>query len=172
MGIVRWTEEELAAWRQQYELRAKHQQSELREPVFATVAPKPNAGAALSAKRARSSEAPDIEGALVVDLMQARLGGFERNYRFDPKRKFELDFAWVAERVAVEVQGGLHSRGAHVRPVGYTRDAQKARRAQLMGWIVLSCTAGCVRDKSIIVDVETALELRRPGLMHMGTVGR
>jgi len=114
-----------------------------------------------SGKRERSSEAPDIEGALVVELQRAGLGGYERNYRFDPRRRLELDFAWIAARVAIEVQGGVHSRGAHVRPEGYRRDAEKSRRAQLMGWLVLPCLAADVKDLSIIADVETALELRR-----------
>ena len=99
----------------------------------------------------------------MVDLMQAGLGGFERNYQFDTPRRWELDFAWLTSRVAIEVQGGVHSRGAHVRPDGFQRDCRKSRRAQLMGWIVLPCTAADLKDKSIIADVETALELRRPG---------
>lgn len=114
-------------------------------------------------KRDISTAPPDIEGALAVDLMQAGLGGFERNYRFDLPRRWELDFAWPMARVAIEVQGGLHSYGAHVRPAGYKRDAAKSRRAQLMGWILLPCTAADLKDKSIIADVETALEIRRPG---------
>lgn len=122
---------------------------------------KASAAGRASGKRERSTEAPDIEGALVVELQRAGLGGYERNYKFDPRRRLELDFAWVSARVAIEVQGGIHSRGAHVRPEGYRRDAEKSRRAQLMGWMVLPCLASDVKDRSIIADVETALELRR-----------
>jgi very-short-patch-repair endonuclease len=153
---IRWTPEQYDAWKK----------TTGKDParVELPTDPKPaNAGAALSAKRERSSAAPDLEGALVVDLMQAGLGGFERNYQFDTPRRWELDFAWLSARVAIEVQGGVHSRGAHVRPDGFKRDCRKSRRAQLMGWIVFPCTSADLKDRSIIADVETALELRRPG---------
>lgn len=153
---VRFTEAEVAVI-----------QARFRGEVAAVAPPAPASKAAAAgakgARRERSTAPPDIEGALVVDLMQAGLGGFERNYQFDRPRRWELDFAWLMQRVAIEVQGGVHSRGAHVRPAGYRRDSQKSRRAQLMGWIVLPCTAADLSDRSIIADVETALELRRPG---------
>lgn len=154
---VRYTEVEFATvqarMRGEQERAQEHAQEQRR-----TLAQKAGTTAA---RRDRSTAPPDIEGALVVDLMQAGLGGFERNYQFDRPRRWELDFAWLMQRVAIEVQGGMHSRGAHVRPAGYRRDSQKSRRAQLMGWIVLPCTAADLSDKSIIADVETALELRR-----------
>lgn len=150
---IRWTPEQLAAWEKQRGVEP----SRVELPTDTKAA----AAGRASGKRERSSEAPDIEGALVVELQRAGLGGYERNYRFDPRRRLELDFAWIAARVAIEVQGGVHSRGAHVRPEGYRRDAEKSRRAQLMGWIVLPCLAADVKDRSIIADVETALELRR-----------
>lgn len=146
------------------EAEAAQLQANLRgEAAPSPAAAKAAAAGRMSGARERSTKAPDIEGALVVDLLQAGLGGFERNYQFDPVRKWELDFAWVMARVAIEVQGGVHSRGAHVRPVGFKRDCRKSCRAQLMGWIVLPCTAADLKDKSIIADVETALELRRAG---------
>jgi very-short-patch-repair endonuclease len=151
--VIRWTEAELAAH------RARQRGEAEPAPPAPTAA---SAAARASAKRERSTEAPDIEGALVVELQRAGLGGYVRNHRFDPRRRLELDFAWLVPRVAIEVQGGIHSRGAHVRPKGYQRDAEKSRRAQLMGWLVLPCTAEDVRTGAIVEDVETALELRRP----------
>lgn len=150
---IRWTEAELAA------ARARLAGGEVKPEPAQTAA---SAAARASAQRERSSEAPDIEGALVVELQRAGLAGYVRNHRFDPRRRLELDFAWVSAKVAVEVQGGIYSRGAHVRPAGYKRDAEKARRAQLMGWMVFPCTAEDVRTRAIVADVETALELRRP----------
>lgn len=154
---IRWTDDELADAQRRMAgvMQAQIGVGEIKKRTAAA-----DAGRA-SGARERSTAAPDIEGALVVELQRAGLGGYERNYRFDPRRRLELDFAWVAARVAIEVQGGVHSRGAHVRPEGYRRDAEKSRRAQLMGWLVLPCLAADVKDKSIIADVETALELRR-----------
>jgi len=152
MAGLHWTEADYQAY-----LRLRG------EPATATAtasAKRANAGAALSAQRERSGAAPDIEGALVVVLLQAGLGGFERNYRFTPRRRLELDFAWVMQRVAVEVQGGIHSRGGHVRPDGFRRDVEKMRLAQLMGWIVLPCTAACIRSGALLADIRTAMGLR------------
>lgn len=152
---IRFTEAELAA------AQARMRGEDVKERHDAAVATMAAKAGATGARRELSKAPPDIEGALVVELQRAGLGGYERNYRFDPRRRLELDFAWIAARVAIEVQGGVHSRGAHVRPEGYRRDAEKSRRAQLMGWLVLPCLAADVKDRSIIADVETALELRR-----------
>ena len=58
-------------------------------------------------------------------------------YRFHPKRKWRFDCAWEAEKVAVELHGGLWSGGAHVRAHGVQRDLQKHNAAVLLGWRVL-----------------------------------
>jgi len=148
---LHWTEAEY--------LEHQRKRGEAKPLIEPTKAPL-NAGARLSARRERSDAAPDIEGALVVELLQAGMGGFERNYRFAPRRRLELDFAWLGQRVAVEVQGGIHSRGGHVRPDGFTRDVEKMRLAQLMGWIVLPCTAACIRSGALLADIRTAMGLR------------
>lgn len=152
---LRYTEAEAAA------LIARLRGEAPAEAPSSPVAERARASARVSAERPRSEAPPDIEGALIVELQRAGLGGFERNYRFDPRRRLELDFAWPVQRVAIEVQGGIHSYGAHVRPAGYRRDGEKSRRAQLMGWMVFPCTAKDVADGTIVQDVETALELRR-----------
>lgn len=159
---VRFTEAEYAAAQARLRTAGRTPDATSDPPAPAkAIDSKAAAAGRASGKRERSKAPPDIEGALAVDLMQAGLGGFERNYQFDRPRRWELDFAWLMARVAIEVQGGLHSHGAHVRPSGYRRDSQKLRRAQLMDWIVLPCTAADLSDRSIIADVETALEKRR-----------
>lgn len=154
--MIRWTPDELEAYR-------KRAAGDAPAPP-APKATQQRAAAAMSAGRERSSAPADLEGALNAELLRARLGPFLRNYRFDPRRRWELDFAWPGARVAIEVQGGVESYGrvGHTRPDQYMRDTRKTRAAQLMGWIVLPCTAACIRDGSIVADVETALELRRP----------
>lgn len=152
--IIRWTPDELEA----YQRRAAGEAAPPKERT------QQRAAAAMSAGRERSNAPADLEGALHSELLRAKLAPYERNYRFDPRRRWELDFAWPGARVAIEVQGGVESYGrvGHTRPDQYQRDTRKTRAAQLMGWIVLPCTAACIRDGSIVADVETALELRRP----------
>lgn len=59
----------------------------------------------------------------------------QREYRFHPKRKWRFDFAFVAQRVAVEVDGGQFTKfgGRH----NTDSDREKLNTAAAMGWRVL-----------------------------------
>lgn len=50
------------------------------------------------------------------------------------------DFAWLPQRVILEVQGAVWTGGAHTRGKGYTRDLKKARDAARLGWRLIACT--------------------------------
>lgn len=71
---------------------------------------------------------------------------FETEFRFAAPRRFRLDFAWPDERVGLELQGGVYSRGRHVRGAGYTKDVEKMNLAILLGWRVLQATGEMIRD--------------------------
>lgn len=60
-----------------------------------------------------------------------------REHRFHPVRKWRFDYAFPAHRVAVEIDGGIWTRGRHVRPQGYLRDMEKFNEAARLGWTVL-----------------------------------
>lgn len=70
-------------------------------------------------------------------LKRAKLPMPVTEHRFHPTRRWRFDYAWPEKMVAVEVQGGIWTRGAHSRGVGLTRDYAKLNEAQAMGWIVL-----------------------------------
>jgi len=57
-----------------------------------------------------------------------------RQYQFHYERGWLFDFAWPSIKVAVEVQGGIFSGGAHTRGKGYEEDNDKANEAVRMGW--------------------------------------
>ena len=81
-----------------------------------------------------------LEAALEDMLTKAGLT-FEREFRFDPDRRWRFDFAWPSEKVAVELNGGVWNGGGHIRPGGYEKDIEKYRAATLQGWRVLVYTA-------------------------------
>ncbi|MDO5450468.1 MAG: hypothetical protein Q4F30_06235 [Akkermansia sp.] len=63
-----------------------------------------------------------------------------REYRFDKTRKWRADFALEAARMLVEIEGGVWTRGRHLSPRGFIKDAEKYLSATLQGWAVLRLT--------------------------------
>jgi len=59
-------------------------------------------------------------------------------YRFSA-RKWQFDWAFVEDRVALEVEGGafLPSGGRHTRGAGFRRDLEKYNEATARGWRIL-----------------------------------
>lgn len=70
-----------------------------------------------------------------------KAGPMVRNYFFLPDREFELDFAWPAIKVAVEVQGMAHRIKGK-----FKRDIEKRALALLAGWRVLEVDGTAIRD--------------------------
>jgi hypothetical protein len=59
-------------------------------------------------------------------------------YLFHPMRQWRFDLAWPQHWLAVEIQGGLFTQGAHVRPANLkAREYPKLNEAQILGWVVL-----------------------------------
>lgn len=87
----------------------------------------------------------------------------EHELKFTPARKWRFDRAHVVARVAIELDGGTHSGGRHVRGTGYTADCEKLNHATAQGWAVFRLTSDMLRDapaqhlQQIIATIETRL---------------
>lgn len=81
---------------------------------------------------------------------------YEKEYKFHPTRKWRFDFCLVAEKIAIELEGGIFIKGRHVRGVGYQKDCEKYRAAVLLGWRVLRYTTNEVAadPEMIIRDIK------------------
>ena len=90
--------------------------------------------------------ASDLEDMFAFQLDAVGLTGYVREYRAIPGRRYRFDFCWVKERLAVEIQGGTYSRGAHARPLGIKRDYEKGNLAIKYGWRVLQFDADMVKS--------------------------
>ena len=95
----------------------------------------------------------DLERAFCTYLVQTAgelgrcLVSYHREYRFAPPRKWRFDFAWKADKVAVELEGGTWSGGRHTRGAGFEDDCEKYNEATRLGWRVLRFTSSMlVRD--------------------------
>lgn len=97
-------------------------------------------------------------------LILAGLPEPEREYRFAPPRKWRFDYCWIAQRVALEYEGGIYSGGRHVRGKGYANDCRKYTEASLRGWVLIRVTSEMIGNGEALRFIERALgkEVSKP----------
>ena len=61
----------------------------------------------------------------------------EKEFRFDPVRKWRADFAHLPSRTLIEIEGGIYVHGRHNRGPGFAADLEKYLEAALAGWRVV-----------------------------------
>lgn len=87
----------------------------------------------------------------------------EREYQFAAPRKFRFDFAWPHEKIAVEIDGGIHegaARGRHMRQDGYEKDLEKLNLACFLGFRVWRLTPGMIQPallQRLILEIQRSL---------------
>lgn len=60
-------------------------------------------------------------------------------YVFHPTRKWRFDYAFLEEKVALEIEGGIYIGGRHSRGAGMQGDFEKYNEASLLGWRIIKC---------------------------------
>lgn len=55
-------------------------------------------------------------------------------------RRFRFDYAFIPQRLAVEVEGGVWTRGRHTRGSGFLKDMEKYNLAAELGWRLIRVT--------------------------------
>lgn len=73
------------------------------------------------------------------------------------ERKWRFDWAFPADKIAVECNGGVWTQGRHVRGKGYMNDLAKLNAAQIQGWCVLQVTP----DQLLTHGVDLVIAARR-----------
>ena len=94
---------------------------------------------------------------MVGSLRLNRLPPGEREFRFDPPRRWRFDFAWPGAKVALEIEGGVWTHGRHNRGQGMEKDAEKYNQAACIGWLVLRATNHMIEDNRAADWVRLAL---------------
>ena len=91
-----------------------------------------------------------LEETLAFQIMAAGLPEPEREHLFalPLRRRWRFDFCWPAHMLAVEVEGGLWSRGdsGHKHPLGIERDIHKYNTAVQIGWRVIRVTGKMIES--------------------------
>lgn len=97
------------------------------------------------------------EFAYILSVCAADLPLPVREYKFCPTRRWRADFAWLPQKVIVEVSGGRYAfaGGRHASDA----DHEKLRRAAAMGYRVLTVSPQAMRRDpcAIIADLREAL---------------
>lgn len=106
----------------------------------------------------RAQEYPDYSAALYMQLSTTQLPKATREYQFASPRKWRFDIAWPAFHVALEIEGGAFSLGAHVRGVHFLQDMEKYNAAALLGWRLFRVTPQHVNDGRALQLVEAVLK--------------
>lgn len=78
-------------------------------------------------------------------------------YRFDVTRRWRFDWAFPVEKIALEQDGGIWTRGRHVRGKGVLNDMAKLNAAAIQGWCVLRVTP----DQLLTHGIDLVIAARR-----------
>jgi len=84
----------------------------------------------------------------------------EREYKFHPSRKWRFDFAYPDDMLGIECEGGVYSRGRHVRGEGYEGDLDKYNAASLLGWRILRYTAKKIESGEAAQEIIDARKVK------------
>lgn len=99
----------------------------------------------------------ELEAALLLHIRAVGLPEPAREYRFHPVRRWRFDYAYPAERLGIECEGGTWARGRHTRGAGYAKDAEKYDEAAILGWRVLRFTRDQIESGYAVGAIERAL---------------
>ena len=98
------------------------------------------------------------EFAYLLRICGADLPEPQREYVFARPRKWRFDFAYVPQKVAIEVNGGRYAfaGGRHASDGDY----EKLRRAAALGWRVLPVSVTDLRERpgAVMQDLREALQ--------------
>ena len=78
-------------------------------------------------------------------------------HRFAPPRRWRFDWAWLDQKVALEVQGGLFTQGRHSRGAALMKEHEKLNAAAALGWRVCFVTPAQIRNGSWLAVIEAAI---------------
>jgi hypothetical protein len=82
--------------------------------------------------------------------------------RFHQTRDWRWDWAWYPQKLAIEVQGGVWSRGRHGRGSGIVKDMEKYSEGAALGWRVLLVTPEQLMTEETLDLTRRALACHNP----------
>lgn len=80
-------------------------------------------------------------------------------FRFHPERRWEFDFAWPDQKVALEVDGGIWIYGRHNRGAQIKKSWEKENEANCCAWHIYKCEPKELCTREIANLLKRALKL-------------
>lgn len=60
-----------------------------------------------------------------------------KEFKFHDDRKWRIDYAYPDKKLAIEIEGGVWTKGRHTRGSGFIRDMEKYNALAEAGWRLL-----------------------------------
>ncbi len=76
---------------------------------------------------------------------------------FHDVRKWRFDWCWIEQKVALEIEGGIWTGGAHTRGEHFLSDVDKYNAATVAGWRVLRTTPERVESGEVFAMLKEVL---------------
>lgn len=103
---------------------------------------------------------------MMLAILNSIIKGWIAEYQFANDRKWRFDFAHPVLKIAIEIEGGIWTKGRHVRGYGFLNDMEKYNRATLLGWSVLRYAPNQVEE--MIRDIEELVQKRKQKNIRRG----
>ncbi len=98
----------------------------------------------------RGGEHGEDDLAAALDLCGPPLSTYVRQHLYAPPRKLRADFAWLEQRVLVEIQGGVWAAtSGHAGGAAIINDNKRLNAATLAGYRLLRFTPRDTNEESI-----------------------
>lgn len=110
-----------------------------------------------------------------MSLLQAFITSFcetnrlptpEFEFKFHDARKWRFDFAWVKQKLAMEIDGAIWIQGRHTRGAGVEKDCEKLSEAAILGWRILRASTGQVESGVALGWIERALQKEKASVRN------
>ena len=82
-------------------------------------------------------------------------------FRFAPPRKWRFDWCWPEKKVALEIEGGIWTRGRHTRGSGFMKDLEKYSEAAILGWTVIRVTPEMMNNGKALEILRRLFDARK-----------
>lgn len=108
-----------------------------------------SAAAEQLASELRKSRVEKLANAFIFQWNALKGAKLMREYRFHDTRRWRFDFAHEASKVAIELEGGIWTGGAHTRGGHFISDCTKYNAATAAGWRVFRLTGDMINRQHL-----------------------